>query len=167
MPLKWFRHSPDCSALEDELVPSTMKDATSTHKAKWGKSSTHRLHRSHSQGPGLCALMGLTGSTSHDDLHAAATGATEDDQRRLLYQAKTRRRFTIHGFTSHSKQSDLERRCCSTSLASSSQVPMAKSLDRTQSYSSRGGHGRSPRLLPMNTPRQTAHPSIIFIDCPP
>uniref|UniRef100_A0AAV1TIL7 Uncharacterized protein n=1 Tax=Peronospora matthiolae TaxID=2874970 RepID=A0AAV1TIL7_9STRA len=162
MPLKWFRPHHQCSfptTIEDD---ETILSSTTVvnPKGKWGKSDAQRSRRSHSHGPGLRALMGLAGPTMSMDLNAAAT---EEDQRRILYQTKTRRRFTVHGFSSHSKQKDLER-SCSTAFSGPSQLT-STSLDRT--HSSRNVHTRSPQLPPMSTPRPTSHPSIIFIDCPP
>ncbi|KAL3656631.1 hypothetical protein V7S43_018536 [Phytophthora oleae] len=163
MPLKWFR-SNRRSSTEDEATRLSTETATTKQKAKRSKTVSQRSRRSHSQGSNLRARIDLDGSMQHE-LDAAAVVA-EEEQRRISYQTKTRRRFTIHGLSYHHKQNEeAEWSCNSTPVGSP--VPMYASASPSHAHSRHFGrmpHNRSPQTLPL-TP--DSHPSIIFIDCPP
>ncbi|KAI9916292.1 hypothetical protein PsorP6_016936 [Peronosclerospora sorghi] len=96
----------------------------------------------------------------------------EEEHRRLVYQCKTRRRFTVHGTSTlhHSKHVDAHPRGSSTPAGSPPpRLGAASSTYASMKHygmsSSRLVHGRSVPL--MQSPGPDFHPSIIFIDCPP
>ncbi|KAI9912564.1 hypothetical protein PsorP6_006705 [Peronosclerospora sorghi] len=103
---------------------------------------------------------------------AVARDVEEEEHRRLVYQCKTRRRFTFHGTLKphHSKHVDAHPRGSSSPAgspyprlgAASSKYASMKHYGMS---SSRLVHGRSVPL--MQSPGPDFHPSIIFIDCPP
>ncbi|KAG7381084.1 hypothetical protein PHYPSEUDO_006459 [Phytophthora pseudosyringae] len=171
MPLKWFRshRRSSTSSTEDEATRSSTETPHTKQKAKRSKAAaTQRSRRSHSQGSGLRAMIGLGGSMQHE-LDAAAAVAAEE-QRRISYQAKTRRRFTVHGLSYHAKHNEEAGRSCSSTPAGSPlpmHAPMSPSPRHFGFGSSRVPHGRSPRAQQMSALTPDSHPSIIFIDCPP
>ncbi|KAI9994515.1 hypothetical protein PInf_011150 [Phytophthora infestans] len=170
MPLKWFRshRRSSTSSTEDEATWSTTETSTTKQKTKHAKLWSRR---SHSQGHGLRFTVGLGGSAQHQ-LDAAAAVAAEE-QRRISYQTKTRRRFTIHGLSYQPKHSEAARRSCnSTPTGSPQPVHTSTSPRHVHSRhfgfgSSRDPHGRSPQTEHTFPLTPDSHPSIIFIDCPP
>ncbi|KAG6608875.1 uncharacterized protein IUM83_12940 [Phytophthora cinnamomi] len=168
MPLKWFRNHRRSSASEDEAIRSSAETSTSKQKSKRNKSvMTQRSHRSHSHGSGLRAMFGLGGPTQLE-LDAAAAVAAEEEQRRISYQAKARRRFTIHGLPYHHKPSiDEAVWSCHTTPAGSPHHTMygEVSPDHAHMRHFAFASGRGQQVVPHTA--EAAHPSIIFIDCPP
>ncbi|CAH0479590.1 unnamed protein product [Peronospora belbahrii] len=170
MPLKWFRSHRDSSSIntEDEITRSSTEATSTKPKTKRSKSMTHRSRRSRSQGPGLRAMIGM-GRSMQYELDMSTAVAAEEEQRRILYQTKNHRRFTIHGISTHHKHSDAGSSCNSTP-AGSPMPPTTPSHARAWHYglgSNRTLHGRSPRTPLKNSLTSDSHPSIIFIDCPP
>ncbi|KAE8909766.1 hypothetical protein PF005_g7920 [Phytophthora fragariae] len=166
MPLKWFRNhrrSSTSSASEDEATRSSTETSTIKQKAKRNKSAvTQRSRRSHSHGSGLRAMFGLGGSTQVE-LDAAAAVAAEEEQRRISYQTKTRRRFTIHGLSYHHKPSHEEAGWSCHTTPAGSPEPMSPSYAHARHFGLVSGRGQ--QMIPHTS--EAAHPSIIFIDCPP
>ncbi|KAK1938854.1 hypothetical protein P3T76_008929 [Phytophthora citrophthora] len=160
MPLKWFR-SNRRNSNEDEATRLSTETVTTKQKSKRIKALSQRSRRSHSHGSNLRAMIGLDGSMQHE--LDAATAVAEEEQRRISYQTKTRRRFTIHALTSYHKHNEEEVWSCNSTPVGSP-VPMYASASPSHSHSRRMPHTRSPHTFPL-TP--DSHPSIIFIDCPP
>ncbi|CAI5747532.1 unnamed protein product [Peronospora destructor] len=166
MPLKWFRshrHS-STSNTEDEATYSSTKCSKTKQRTK--RSKSQRSCRPLSEGLGLRAMIGL-GHLMQYELDMSSAIAAEEEQRRISYQTKTRRRFTVHGFSTSHRQSD-------GNSPAGSPLPQSKSISRSHTNSwhhglgsSRMVNGRSPRTQPTNSITRDGHPSIIFIDCPP
>ncbi|KAI9910582.1 hypothetical protein PsorP6_010405 [Peronosclerospora sorghi] len=159
MPLHWFRRTRPVR--EDDK-----QKAIETTPTTWHAVRPKRAHRSHSQGSGLRAIIGLA---SVEREVAAARAVEEDEHRRLVYQSKTRRRFTVHGTAMpppHAlKHVDAPAGSPPPRLGAVS--PTYASRKHYGMSSSRLVHGRSPRVPLMQSPGPDFHPSIIFIDCPP
>ncbi|EGZ23102.1 hypothetical protein PHYSODRAFT_353805 [Phytophthora sojae] len=162
MPLKWFRnHRSSSASSEDEATRSSTETAATKQKTRRNKSAvTQRSRRSHSHGSGLRAMFGLGGSAQRE-LDAAA--AVAEEQRRISYQTKNRRRFTIHGI-SHPSNMEAAGWSCHTTPAGSPQ-PMSPSYEHLRHFGLASGRGQ--QMIPRASSSEAAHPSIIFIDCPP
>ncbi|ETK84256.1 hypothetical protein F441_08302 [Phytophthora nicotianae CJ01A1] len=169
MPLKWFRSHRRRSTgnTEDEATRPSTETPNTKQKTK------QRSRRSHSHGHGLRSMIGLSGSMQHE-LDAAAAIAAEE-QRRISYQTKTRRRFTIHGLSYQPKHNEEAGWSCNSTPAGSPQ-PMHASTSPRHVHSrvshfgftsTRISHTRSPQKEQMIPLTPDSHPSIIFIDCPP
>ncbi|OWZ08347.1 hypothetical protein PHMEG_00019129 [Phytophthora megakarya] len=168
MPLKWFRSHR--RSAEDEATRLSTETMVPKQKTKRNKSVSQRSRRSHSHGSGLRAMIGLGGSMQNE-LDVAA--AIAEEERRMSYQTKSHRRFTIHGLTYHHKHNEEEEWSCNTTPAGSP-LPMCASMSPCLSHSRHYGlgtgrmtHGRSSHTHPMTPLSPNSHPSIIFIDCPP
>ncbi|GMF41342.1 unnamed protein product [Phytophthora fragariaefolia] len=171
MPLKWFqthRRSSSAGTLEDGVTRSSTETMTTKQKSKRNKSVvTQRSNRSHSHGSGLRAMIGLGRSTQHELDVAAAVEDAVEDQRRISYQTKTRRRFTIHGLSYHNKPSSEEAGWSCHTTPAGSPHSMYGAVTPNHAHTRHFGlaSGRGQQMIPATL--ETAHPSIIFIDCPP
>lgn len=163
MPLKWFRSNRRGSTEDEPTRLSTEATITTKQKPKRTKTLSQRSRRSHSHGSNLRAMIGLDGSVQHE--LDAATAVAEEEQRRISYQTKTRRRFTIHGLAYYHKHKEEAVWSCNSTPVGSP-LPMYASMSPSHSHSRHYGgmNIRSPQTFPL-TP--DSHPSIIFIDCPP
>ncbi|TDH74156.1 hypothetical protein CCR75_007556 [Bremia lactucae] len=152
MPLKWFRGHCN-SEIEESRSTTHIPTSKSTTSA-----TKHRFRRSRSHGHGLHSVI----SSSTQEVHSTET------QRRLLYQSKTSRRFTIHGISYHSKHTPEAGWSCTseTSQSTTSSPPGLTRMIKSHFVKN------SSRTAPCQSPPRTqmtldSNPSIIFIDCPP